>query len=65
MTDPKKSEERNPAAYHITNLSEYENNLKAFEAYLKEYVQSKEDIERLLREFDEHQRRQWGKAPHR
>jgi hypothetical protein len=61
MSDPKKSEERAPADYHITDLSAYAADVKAFEAYVKEHVHSKDDVERLLREFDEHQRQQWEK----
>lgn len=56
MSDPKKSGE-----HHITDLSAYADDVEAFEAYVKDHVRSKEDVEELLGEFDEQQWREWEK----
>jgi hypothetical protein len=60
MSNPRPSEKRTPAAFHTTDLLAYATDVKAFEAYLREHVRCKEDVERLLREFDEEQKRHWA-----
>lgn len=59
MSDSTPAPKRPPSDAHITDLLAYPADLKAFEAYVKQHVRTKEDAERLLREFDEYQRSRW------
>jgi|GEM_PF-2733077 len=50
--------------YHVTDLSTYKSDVEKFKAYLRK-VRTKEDVDRLLREFDEEQQRHWKDHAHK
>jgi len=53
-----------PMDYHVTDLSTYKSDVEKFKAYLRK-VRTKEDVDRLLREFDEEQQRHWKDHAHK
>lgn len=53
--------QKSTANYHLTDLSSYASDRKTFEEYLRKNVRTKEDVERLLNDFDDEQKRRWKK----
>lgn len=54
------NEKPKESSFHVTDLASYAKALTAFKTYLAEQVRSKEDAERLLKEFDEKQKELWS-----
>jgi len=53
-------DKRKPKLLRPNDLSGYADDVKAFEAFTEKHLRSGKDVEELLREFDEAQKKEWA-----